>query len=356
MAEGVIGAVLTLNFDLAITRALTELDIIKEVAVICRPEDHQNCSAVNVVYLHRNVDDPNWEAWVLRSEVLEKAWQDGWQEMFAIQAITAPVTVFAGLGTPTRILVESAQRVKAALPNSAFFMVDPIPKDQSQFFTALGVASDSYVQESWTDFMVDLAGRVLEEHRDGLAQACYSLIAENGWADEDVQALCDRMIEGGLVFLGQLRARWLMKDRTYPVLNSVDPRPVVDLLLVIPIIERATRATAKFRADGAVEFWEGHTLRGVVTFAHGQGTLRRVSCEQIVGRYSARWVNSALKPTATVVAGVVGNAINHSATPENLVSENAATNIVNGTTVFRVLDVEELRNRPQSAEEVLFNG
>ena len=71
--EYALSCVMTLNFDLALTNALSRIGTEGSVRVISKPEDYVNLGLSNIVYLHRNVDaDP--DLWVLRSEVLEKSW------------------------------------------------------------------------------------------------------------------------------------------------------------------------------------------------------------------------------------------------------------------------------------------
>ena len=71
--EYALSCVMTLNFDLALTNALSRIGTEGSVRVISKPEDYINLGLSNIVYLHRNVDaDP--DLWVLRSEVLEKSW------------------------------------------------------------------------------------------------------------------------------------------------------------------------------------------------------------------------------------------------------------------------------------------
>jgi hypothetical protein len=56
LREGAVGCVMTLNFDLGMSMALTKLGAQDDVGVICGPEEHQRLRLVNLIYLHRNVN------------------------------------------------------------------------------------------------------------------------------------------------------------------------------------------------------------------------------------------------------------------------------------------------------------
>jgi hypothetical protein len=101
MREGSVSAVLSLNFDLAMSHALAELSA-HEVAVIAGPSATRDLGSQVVVYLHRNVneDDPN--NWILRVETLEDEWEGHWEEVLSRRLLSSPVVVFAGLGPSCR--------------------------------------------------------------------------------------------------------------------------------------------------------------------------------------------------------------------------------------------------------------
>jgi hypothetical protein len=103
LCEHAVIAVLTLNFDLAMSNALTQLGV-KGVSIIEGPADYGSLGLINVVYLHRNVR-ANPEDWVLRTAALVQEWQNSWQEAVAQRFLNTPVRVFAGLGTPAGVII-----------------------------------------------------------------------------------------------------------------------------------------------------------------------------------------------------------------------------------------------------------
>lgn len=113
LLEHAIGAVLTLNFDHALSHALAALGAGGEIAVISAPAHLDQLGTANVIHLHGDADSPP-DSWILRTIQLDVAWVDGWQELVATRIITLPVVVFAGLGSPAAVLVESVSRIRVA--------------------------------------------------------------------------------------------------------------------------------------------------------------------------------------------------------------------------------------------------
>lgn len=125
LREGAVSAVLSLNFDLAMTASLGRVSA-KEVDVVAGPAAIGQLGAATVIYLHRNVDELNADRWILRVEALEEEWQGGWEEIIAQRVMSCPVVVFAGLGSPAAVLTETVARVRKAVGAEHYaFVVDP---------------------------------------------------------------------------------------------------------------------------------------------------------------------------------------------------------------------------------------
>ncbi|GAI05518.1 unnamed protein product, partial [marine sediment metagenome] len=108
--EQALSCVMTLNFDLAISNALSQIGAHGNVKIISKPDDYASLGLSNLVYLHRNVDaDP--DLWVLRSVTLEENWRDGWERVVTERVVSTPVTVFVGLGSSIDVLEESTLRI-----------------------------------------------------------------------------------------------------------------------------------------------------------------------------------------------------------------------------------------------------
>ena len=94
----------------------------------------------------------------MRTITLEEDWHDAWEGILAQRVLTTPVTVFAGLGSPARVLTESIARVKHALGNGCtVYQVGPDLPEDSPFFAQLELPRASYLQMEWGAFMETLA-------------------------------------------------------------------------------------------------------------------------------------------------------------------------------------------------------
>ncbi len=147
LCEGVISTVVTLNFDLALSTALGELGAGKIVAIVERPEDLPRQRGINVYYLHRNANAADPELWVLRTASLTTEWREGWEAIIATRVLAAPVVVFAGLGTPVSVLVESTKLLRSALPGTtSLYQADPGEREDSRFAAELEIGPANYIQ------------------------------------------------------------------------------------------------------------------------------------------------------------------------------------------------------------------
>jgi hypothetical protein len=170
--EGVISSVVTLNYDLALSTALSELGAGKIVGVVEGPEDLVHQKAINLYYLHRNANAADPELWVLRTAALNLEWKGHWEPIIANKVLAAPVVVFAGLGTPVAVLIESTKLLRAALPTvSKLYLADPGDMARSSFFQALALDASVYIQSEWGELMKALSKRLLEEQIAKLGQA-----------------------------------------------------------------------------------------------------------------------------------------------------------------------------------------
>ncbi|MBV8958533.1 MAG: hypothetical protein JO054_18455, partial [Actinobacteria bacterium] len=77
LAEGAVSCVATLNYDLALTDAVRQLDA-RGVNEIAGPSHLAEFGPSAIVYLHRNVNEQDVEKWILRKEALDREWESGW--------------------------------------------------------------------------------------------------------------------------------------------------------------------------------------------------------------------------------------------------------------------------------------
>lgn len=352
LREQAVACVMTLNFDLGMSAALTRLGAQDDVGVVSGPEEHHRLGTVNLIYLHRNVN-ANPEAWILRTSALADDWRDRWAEVIAHRIIGGPVTVFAGLGTPAAVLVETAVRIRTAIPDGTrVFQVDPGNREDSAFFARLTLPDDAYLRMGWCDFAKELGARVLEEHRNELEQACQTLIATEGWTDDDPADLCTRLGALGLVGLGQLRARWTLDPAPYAPRRAITVDWLADLLLGVGLVERATSARAMFDVDGVVELRRDDRVLGSIAVASGRGTKRWLTLEADLSQHAHRRRNREPEPRFVLVSGVQGSRPSDVAPPGNVAIGDEEANIINGGTGLRLVSVDDIRARPEIAQEM----
>jgi hypothetical protein len=341
LIEGVVRFLVTLNYDLSIPHALSLLGARDEVAILKGPEAHAELSGANVVFLHRNVEaDP--EDWVIRSSALDVGWQAGWEQVAAQMTLGTPVVVFAGLGTAVGVLVDTAQRMRAALAgDSTFVQVDPGSFHDSPYAEPLGLTVDTYIRMGWCGFMLQLGQRLVAEHRAVLESSCEQLLSSNpDWIREDVKALGDLAEKLGLIGLGRVRAQWMLSSRSYLPHNNITAVHIADLLLVIGLMTRELSATAVFRENGLVEVWRGDRRLALVAMGSGEGYRRWAQLAQALQSVGGG-------STFAVASGFTGPMLLSPSPPSNIVRGDTSGNILGRPSTIPVVAADDLRSQPE---------
>ncbi|HEX5701896.1 MAG TPA: hypothetical protein VFX97_01600 [Pyrinomonadaceae bacterium] len=282
LAEGAISSVVTLNFDVALTTALSQLGLGSVVGVIERPEDLQlpHTKLVNVYYLHRNANSPDPELWVLRTSVLEEDWRNHWEALIAVRVLTAPVVVFAGLGTPIAVLLESSRLIREALPMpTVVYQVGPGARVGSRFALEAGVDAQHYIQLGWGEFMTELAKRLTVEFRSKLDQSLREKTEEEQLPAENSGDLVNQIMNLDFVTQGILRAHVLLASKPYEPASDDAFRLIGDLLLAIAMIARISASSAVILKNGMVEFRRDHRTVARYILASGRGHRGRAAVE-----------------------------------------------------------------------------
>lgn len=355
MREQALRGVLSLNFDLGMATALTEVGVDDDVTVISGPADHAQLSTTNLVYLHRNVDAP-LEEWILRTEALEEGWKERWQEVVTAMMLGGPVTVFAGLGSPAGVLTETAKRIEAVLGGQAkVFQVDPGDPVTAPMRLALGLAEEDYLQMGWNEFMALLAERVLKRHTDQILDACRAMIASEGLADDDPAGVCSQLGELDLLGVGKVRARWMLDMRQcYRPQLQTDVDLLASLLLAIALIEKQTDTEAVFHDDGVVEFRQNGRARSSILVASGRGSRSWSAVETEIRQEPFPRERRAIEPRYGLLGGVEGARPKDIAPPPQLVvDEGSEADSILGGGELLLVSVEELRKTPELALELV---
>lgn len=352
LRERSIGAILTLNFDLAMSAALGVVGA-REVTIVAGPSNTGELGAATVIYLHRNVNETDPEKWILRVEALAEEWQGNWEEAISQRVLTTPVVVFAGLGSPAAVLTDTVSRVREAIDPSQHlaYLVDP--GESTQFEAALGLSPEAHIRMGWNQFMGLMAERVVAELSAALAAAGEELCTAHGWSDEAafVSDLCDRLHGLGLVTTGRVKAKWLLGRNAYA--RDDDRRALVaDLLLAIGIVERAVGREARFLPEGLVEFPQPAGQAAVFLPVSGGGTLRWAALEPRV-----RGAIGRITPSRSVhkilVGGVQGVRPEDMAPPEDVVAGDVEFDIVRGAPGLDFITVDEIRAEPSRGDRLM---
>lgn len=351
LRERAVGCVMTLNFDLAMSDALTDLSA-EEVAVVAGPQDLHDLGSAAVIYLHRNVDEADAEKWILRKEALDEEWRDEWQEVVAQRVMAAPATVFVGLGSPAAVLTETITRIRSAVEDAdalRAYVVDPA--ETTAFQAAINLPPEAHIRMGWREFMQLLGRRVLAEQCASLHTECETLCANNEWEAETefVESLCHRFGGLGLVLVGRLRARWLLDGQGYAPDDARRPL-LADLLLAVGLIERAVQGTAYFREDGVVEFRHDGRIVATVLLASGGGSQRWSALEVRLAAAVAE-IRAEVRPTYAIVGGAQGIQPRDVTPPLDVISGDAEDDIIEGPQL-KMLAVDELRTNPEALPQL----
>jgi hypothetical protein len=350
LRERVVNAVLTLNFDLAMTAGLGRVSA-KEVDVVPGPAAAAQLGSATLIYLHRNVDELDPNRWILRTEALQQEWKGGWEEVVAQRVMSCPIVVFAGLGSPAAVLTETVRRVRKAVSAShRAYVVDPAA--ETDFQDALELPAEAHIRLGWGAFMEVLADRLVEDFKNSLEVACAELCGEHGWGDEAgfVAGLCERLHELGLVDLGALRASWFLDSALY---TPDDARRglLADLLLGVGLVERHYGGVAHFRENGIVQLYRHGTMSAPFLVVSGSGTLRWNAIEAKVHK-SLNDIRGIDRPRAALLGGVQGGRPDAIAAPEDVVGDWSA-DIAQGESRPELVTVDEIREDPTHCQRLV---
>jgi hypothetical protein len=240
----------------------------------------------------------------------------------------------------------SALHVKAALSDAVTLVqVDIGARGDSAYALKLEIDSANFVSAPWCEFMQRIGERVAQAHARALNAAAQVLVADHGVDSEATDALLDRLAREGLLYLGKLRARWMLELQPYASAAEVSTANLADLLLAVAMLERLTRCDAHFVDDGLVELRREGMQPVVIAVGTGRGFASWLTAEDRLRRDQARHTATGLRPTFGLLAHVKARpqAI---AAPENIVAEADSASIVTGPGVFPIFELEEMRAKP----------
>jgi hypothetical protein len=353
LREGAIASVATLNFDLALSTAIAQLGVGDEIGIIDGPDDLLNKKTLNLFYLHRNANATDPETWILRTAALETEWKGKWEDVVSAMVLATPVVVFAGLGSPADVLVESSKLIRNAIPTaSRAFQVDPGDPNTSEFFKALALAPDAFVRKSWCEFMEELSQRLVVEHASQLKAAAEAMVQREKLHPEDLTTLLGRLQSIGLLNVGRLRANWLLHEKEYLAEESPARELLADLLLAAALIARVTDTQAVLCDDGVVEFRRGDRTVATHVFASGRGTRGQVAIETTLTRRRRRLRVRATPLSGAIIAGTHNGDPMPITPPTDVLLGDTSASIVFGPTALPMFHVDSLRQDSTKCQQV----
>ena len=348
LIEGVIRSIVTLNYDLAFQSALQFLGAPSSISIAKGPEDHASIGNQALVYLHRSAEsDP--DTWILRKADLDDGWRGGWEAMVASGCLSAPVTLFAGLGSPAAVLTETVANL-AGIQGTQYFFADPYP--QSKFLEALADHLTAVLEMGWVDLMREISLRVASAQTKEIELSCRDLAQTHGWSTARLRDVCSALAGMGIVAIGNLRGAWLFHSKPFcPAAIDHAHARLADLLTTIHAAAEALDADTVFRDDGLCELRVRGSERSVVFMcAHGSGLHTWATIQT---RLEMQRPLSMLSAMPRVVVGA-GLAPDTSELPEDLIHGALAhDDLVRGHNDVILVEAAEIRGALSSSPEEL---
>lgn len=351
MAEGAVAYVATLNFDLALSNAITEIrpDAVKEVA---GPETLWNFGSQAIIYLHRNVNEPNTDRWILRSEAIQTEWETGWEAVVAGRLAASPVVVFAGLGSPAAALTETLKRVRALVPDATHaFVVDPA--ESTPFSEALNLDEANHIRAGWGDFMAALAKRVVVEFVLRLRDSCVEVAKEHGCSelDEGLDRVLDELPALGLLDLGSVRSKWLGKESAYERDDPANRPHLADLSLGVAQLAQPEGTDVMVHRSGVVTVKRGDRPARSIFPISGCGQHHWATLDPFLSSCATDVVPA---PDVVLAAAFRGTRQDKLAPPIDITGEVSSESVAGAGPVPMLIDLDELRADPDLAEAAGF--
>ena len=339
MLDGAINCVLTLNYDLALTNAVRELDA-GDIDVVNGPETAGDLGSKSIVYLHRNVEEPDADKWIMRQSQLDAAWQNTWEELVTSRVSASPFLVFVGLGSPAALLTQSVSRIhsiKSGAPN--VFLVDP--GDESPFATSLELPEGNRVKMAWCEFMAHLAKRVATESCRAITSAAEDLCHKQ---DRDISAgsfsgLVALLQSAGLRRLGRVRARWLCRPERYSADHESTHAPLAQLLLALGEILARPDYELAVTADGRITVDISGRRIGSAMGLHGAGVRLWAEARQAV----AAAIDDMADPPDVVLATGFGGSLTEDLTPPADIVYGPDNEDIAGKFMPHLVDIESMQ-------------
>jgi hypothetical protein len=283
--------------------------------------------------------------------VLQGEWKGKWEQHITTKALTVPIVVFVGLGSPAAVLLESATLIRQSTPGTATsFQVDPGDPGDSAFFAALKLDIGSFFKLGWCEFMESLADHLASFQSVELEGVIARHADDNALEPEDCTALVAWLREIGLIKFGLLRAKLLMGDPPYEPDTAANRPLVADLLHAIAMVQRRSGAIARLCEDGVVEFVRDGRITSAFILASGRGSRGKVAMQSKVRQTMRKLRGRHCFPQGAIIAA--SDWSEPISVPEDIVNEQLSASILTAQSAPTLIHVSELRANVEMINKV----
>ena len=352
MLEGAVRDIVTLNFDLALSSAVSDIAGSTDlVSSILGPEQHDRLATRNIIYLHRSANAP-YDDWILTADQLDE-WKDSWEEIVVNRVAPTPNVVFVGLGAPANVLTHSIKQIGEVLEGNKnkICYVNPTNLDNSPFATELNVGNENHVKAGWCEFLEHLSDRVKRERLNSLINDVESVL-EDFEHPKNAERIATALGEGDLLLLGQLCARALQDStaRYRPVVDT-DKGLVATLLAALETVAAEIEAPIMFSSDGVVRI-QLEENGANITILLGSGCGRRrfsAVAEEMLNECGSQHTGMTILLIGSCIDGKDPN----SKLPGSLVGEDSPESLVGSALQTRLIDCTDLLQNPSLIDEAI---
>lgn len=330
MVERAVSHVLSLNFDLAVQNAASELGL--NIAVISQSGQQVPVRSA-VVHLHGTANSASGEL-ILRADVIDAGWKGQWEEIVAQQVLGAPAILFVGLGSAAPVLTATVEMIQGALDgNKTLYQADVSAFANNFFAQQLLIPEERFIQGGWNAVLAKMAERIAADQVHKLRTHGRELLAENmhDQGDQDsFDGLASRCRPLSLLALGKLRAFGVLEPRQLyrPHRREDDEMLAEPLLKLAQLVQHFDMSAEPTPAGTWVLMRQNRTV-GQLVLASGGG-VRRLAALEPRARAVCDLVaeHSVAPPDFVLVGGVAPGAVQLSHI--DIVGDADPTDIIDG--------------------------
>lgn len=343
MSENAISHVLSLNFDLAVQTAIAQLGLGSKINIVdCSGQ--QVAAVPTLVHLHGCINSPSDDL-VLRTEVMDVDWKEGWEELVSTQILSAPTILFAGLGSAAPVLSQTLSILNEYMGgNKQTFQVDVSTHANNQLAQELSIDEGSFIQSGWCAFMAEISSRLFEEQLHNLSETSRGVVTANDGSEQVVAAIdtvTNKMRTAGFLGLGKHRAHLSVDGKVrYKPYSDVSDHLYVDPMLKLSTVCEALQCDFTPLPNGIWEILKDGRRVGTVMLSSGEGAYRLSALETKIRGISERFANeTGAEPSIVLVGGTVPGA--NSGPANDLIEPEIKEDIIHGPRPSTIMDITE---------------